>query len=82
MDDDTLHADSAASLLNLAGNGSSEVTPLEQEVLDEYERLLRNMNQVRQASASPAICYDGILLADRTVSCRVRLRPFLAVQSR
>ena len=46
MDDDTLHADTTGSILNLAGNVSSEVTPLEQEVLDEYERLLRNMNQV------------------------------------
>lgn len=46
MDDDTIHADGSGSILNLTGATSSGVTPLEQEVLDEYERLLRNMNQV------------------------------------
>lgn len=31
---------------NATNTPSSNVTPLEQEVLDEYERLLSNMNQV------------------------------------
>lgn len=31
---------------NTTNTPSSNVTPLEQEVLDEYERLLSNMNQV------------------------------------
>jgi hypothetical protein len=46
MDDDTIHADPSHPLLGLTGTSASGVTPLEQEVLDEYERLLRNMNQV------------------------------------
>lgn len=49
MDDTTIHAnpsDGTSSLLNLTGASSSGVSPLEQEVLEEYERLVRNMNQV------------------------------------
>jgi hypothetical protein len=34
-------------LLNLSDRTSAGVTPLEQEVLDEYTRLLKNMNHVR-----------------------------------
>jgi hypothetical protein len=34
-------------LLTLTGRTSASITPLEQEVLDEYARLLKNMNQVR-----------------------------------
>jgi len=38
----------APPLFNLAGQpGSGGVSPLEQEVLDEYARLLRNMSHVR-----------------------------------
>lgn len=33
-------------LFNLANDASNRVSPLEQEVLDEYTRLLKNMNQV------------------------------------
>jgi len=33
-------------LLNLTNNTSSSITPSEQDVLDEYTRLLNNMNQV------------------------------------
>ena len=41
----------APLLFNLAGQpGSGGVSPLEQEVLDEYARLLRNMNHVRFSS--------------------------------
>lgn len=49
MEDKTMHAnpgDGTSSLLSLTGASSSGVSPLEQEVLDEYERLVRNMNQV------------------------------------
>lgn len=34
------------NLLNLTNDTSTGVSPLEQEVLDEYTRLLSNMNQV------------------------------------
>lgn len=34
---------------NNAINTSSSITPLEQQVLDEYQRLLSNMNQVMHA---------------------------------
>jgi hypothetical protein len=34
-------------LLTLTGRTSASITPLEQEVLDEYARLLKNMNHVR-----------------------------------
>ena len=46
MDDTTNPPEGTSSLLNLTGASSSGVSPLEQEVLDEYERLVRNMNQV------------------------------------
>ena len=46
MEDTTIHANDPSSLLNLTGASSSDVSPLEQEVLDEYERLLKNMNTV------------------------------------
>lgn len=50
MEDETFSADNNAPFLNLTAASSSGVTPLEQEVLDEYERLLRNMNQVGGAA--------------------------------
>jgi hypothetical protein len=34
-------------LLSLTDRPAAAVTPLEQEVLDEYTRLLKNMNHVR-----------------------------------
>ena len=49
MDDTTIHtnaSEATSSLLNLAGASSSGVSPLEQEVLEEYERLVANMQQV------------------------------------
>ena len=46
MEDETFNSDTNDPFLNLTAASSSGVTPLEQEVLDEYERLLRNMNQV------------------------------------
>jgi len=35
------------TLLNLTNDASPRISPLEQEVLDEYSRLLSNLNQVR-----------------------------------
>lgn len=61
MDDDTIQVDSGGSILNLAGNGTSGVTPLEQEVLDEYERLLRNMNQVSSTASSMLLDYADVV---------------------
>ena len=37
----------------LLGNDNPLVSELEQEVLDEYSRLLRNVNQVSQSELSP-----------------------------
>ena len=47
MDESTIYGDSKNPLLSLTGQSSSGVSPLEQEVLDEYERLLKNMNEVK-----------------------------------
>lgn len=45
MMDETSH-DLPDPLLNLTDRAAAGVTPLEQEVLDEYTRLLKNMNHV------------------------------------
>lgn len=63
MDDENAQGDSSNSLLNLTGAASSGVTPLEQEVLDEYERLLRNMIQVRCYSSSRVAHFSHTLSA-------------------
>lgn len=46
MDESALYNDTKNPLLSLTGDANSGVSPLEQEVLDEYERLLNNMNEV------------------------------------
>lgn len=53
MEDDSLLGDNEttttfprAQLLNFSQNASSGVSPLEQDVLDEYTRLLNNMNEL------------------------------------
>jgi len=46
MDESTIHVDNTNPILNLTSQASPDVSPLEQEVLDEYSRLLKNMNQV------------------------------------
>jgi len=46
MDESIIYHDAKNPLLNLTGDANSGISPLEQEVLDEYERLLRNMNEV------------------------------------
>ncbi|ETN45072.1 uncharacterized protein HMPREF1541_09948 [Cyphellophora europaea CBS 101466] len=74
MDDDTIRPEPANSLLNLTGASSSGVTPLEQEVLDEYERLLRNMNQLSSTlstlSSGPVTLEiaEGLRLLERKVA--------------
>ena len=45
-DNDTITTFPRQTLLNLTNDTSSGVSPLEQDVLDEYARLLSNMNQV------------------------------------
>ncbi|KAK5224827.1 hypothetical protein LTR72_004608 [Exophiala xenobiotica] len=49
MDENTTYNDSKSSILNLTGQGPSlgGVSPLEQEVLDEYERLSKNMKEAK-----------------------------------
>jgi len=65
MDESTVYQESKTSLLGLVGEASSGVSPLEQEVLDEYERLLRNMNEVCCVSHShPSNCLLNLLEED------------------
>lgn len=45
MDESAIYSDGRNPLLSLAAQTSSGVSPLEQEVLDEYLRLLNNMNE-------------------------------------
>ncbi|KAK5560783.1 hypothetical protein LTR46_001091 [Exophiala xenobiotica] len=53
MDENTTYNDSKSSILNLTGQGpSSGVSPLEQEVLDEYERLSQNMKELSSTLAT------------------------------
>lgn len=46
MDESAIYSDGRNPLLSLTAQTSSGVSPLEQEVLDEYQRLLSNMNEV------------------------------------
>lgn len=46
MDESSIYNDTKHPLLSLTGDANSGISPLEQEVLDEYERLLKNMNEV------------------------------------
>jgi hypothetical protein len=56
MDENTTYNDSKSSILNLTGQGpSSGVSPLEQEVLDEYERLSQNMKEVSKPSVLSSV---------------------------
>ncbi|KEF53042.1 uncharacterized protein A1O9_10950, partial [Exophiala aquamarina CBS 119918] len=52
MDESSIYNDTKNPLLGLTGDASSRVSPLEQEVLDEYERLLKNMNELSSTLAS------------------------------
>ncbi|OCT44817.1 DASH complex subunit DAD3 [Cladophialophora carrionii] len=51
MDDSTMYNNTQNSILNLAGQSSSGVSPLEQEVLDEYEKLANNMKELSSTLA-------------------------------
>ncbi|OAL34794.1 hypothetical protein AYO20_05989 [Fonsecaea nubica] len=52
MDDSTIYNDSRHNLLSFTEHSSSEgVSPLEQDVLDEYERLSRNMKELSSTLA-------------------------------
>lgn len=51
-ENDTTTTFPRAQLLNLTNDASSSISPLEQEVLDEYSRLLNNMNEVSQKSGA------------------------------
>jgi hypothetical protein len=58
MDEITTYNDSKSSILNLTGQGpSSGVSPLEQEVLDEYERLSKNMKEVSKPPWLSSVCF-------------------------
>ncbi|KAK5445151.1 hypothetical protein LTS15_010242 [Exophiala xenobiotica] len=53
MDENTTYNDTKSSILNLTGQGPSlGVSPLEQEVLDEYERLSKNMKELSSTLAT------------------------------
>ncbi|KIV93857.1 hypothetical protein PV10_05041 [Exophiala mesophila] len=52
MDESTVYNDGRNPLLSLTAQASSGVSPLEQEVLDEYQRLLNNMNELSSTLAS------------------------------
>jgi len=61
-------------LLTLTGRTSTSITPLEQEVLDEYARLLKNMNQLSETlgtlSKGPITIEiaEGLRLLERKVA--------------
>ncbi|EXJ55587.1 hypothetical protein A1O7_08515 [Cladophialophora yegresii CBS 114405] len=46
MDDSTMYNNTQNSILNLTGQSPSGLSPLEQEVLDEYEKLANNMKEL------------------------------------
>lgn len=59
-DDSIIQHDSTNPLLNLTNPVSPGVSPLEQEVLDEYSRLLQNMNQVRCSQISHCLLIPSV----------------------
>lgn len=63
----------------LLGNGHGLVSELEQEVLDEYSRLLRNVNQVRRMTSQAALrrrvsVNQQTLPVTTQVDCRICLK--------
>lgn len=56
MSSDTEHSHSRSRSNNPLLDDNPLVSELEQEVLDEYSRLLRNVNQVSRADHHPAPC--------------------------
>ena len=55
MDESAIYNDTKNPLLNLTGDANSGISSLEQEVLDEYERLLNNMNEVSRPEGVPSL---------------------------
>ncbi|KIW82204.1 hypothetical protein Z517_05231 [Fonsecaea pedrosoi CBS 271.37] len=51
MDDSTIYNDSRHNILSFTDHSSEGVSPLEQDVLDEYERLSRNMKELSSTLA-------------------------------
>jgi len=74
MDESTIYNNAQNSLLNSSGQASSGVSPLEQEVLDEYERLSKNMKELSSTLAdlvgSPMTLdiAEGLRLLERKVA--------------
>ncbi|KIW64115.1 hypothetical protein PV04_09071 [Phialophora macrospora] len=74
MDDNTMYSNTQSSILNLTGQSSSAVSPLEQEVLDEYERLANNMKELSSTladlSSGPITLEiaEGLRLLERKVA--------------
>ena len=66
MDESTIYNNTQNSILNLNGQNSSSVSPLEQDVLDEYERLAKNMKEVslmyRILTSAPLLSSEAKLL--------------------
>jgi len=52
MEENSTYNDSKSSILNLTAQGPSGVSPLEQEVLDEYDRLSKNMKELSSTLAT------------------------------
>ncbi|OAL28820.1 hypothetical protein AYO22_02685 [Fonsecaea multimorphosa] len=74
MDESTIYNDSKHNLLSFTGQSSTGVSPLEQEVLDEYERLSRNMKELSSTladlSSGPITLEiaEGLRLLERKVA--------------
>lgn len=74
MDEHSQHDTTNTSLLNFANRQSSEVSPLEQEVLDEYTRLSKNMKELSSTLSSLASgpmtleMAEGLRLLERKVA--------------
>ncbi|KIW98212.1 uncharacterized protein Z519_01796 [Cladophialophora bantiana CBS 173.52] len=74
MDESIIYNDSKHSLLSFTGQSSSGVSHLEQEVLDEYERLSRNMKELSSTladlSSGPITLEiaEGLRLLERRVA--------------
>ncbi|KAJ9602778.1 hypothetical protein H2200_012558 [Cladophialophora chaetospira] len=74
MDESTMYNNTQSSILSLSGQASSGVSLLEQEVLDEYERLSKNMKELSSTladlSSGPITLEiaEGLRLLERKVA--------------
>jgi DASH complex subunit DAD3 len=79
MDDSTMYSNTQNSILNLTGQSSSTVSPLEQKVLDEYERLANNMKEVSLPKTRSRGCGRGVQMwTERRADCSCQLSATLA----